>query len=75
MISSPTGGRSIHLAYISFNDNVVNAMSLISGLLDSLSDVEMRFVKIADRECESASSELKRWFKKLAVSTLRTYKK
>lgn len=48
------------------------AMNVVSGLLEGLADVDMRFVKVADRECEGASNELKKWFKKLAVRDSRS---
>lgn len=45
----------------------MNALTLVSGLLESFSEAETRFVKVADKECEGVSGELKKWFKKLAV--------
>ena len=50
-----------------FHDSATT-LNLVSGLLESISEVESRFVRIVDKECESASNELKKWFKKLAVS-------
>ena len=49
------------------NTPVANAMGAAATLFETLADVDFKFVKIADRECESASSELKKWFKRLAV--------
>jgi hypothetical protein len=37
-------------------------------LLDALTEVHAKFVKVADKECEGLSTEVKKWFKKLAVS-------
>ncbi|KAF9243385.1 hypothetical protein BU15DRAFT_86366 [Melanogaster broomeanus] len=34
-----------------------------------LADVDSKFAKIAQKECNNVSSEVKKWFKKLAVST------
>jgi hypothetical protein len=33
----------------------------------TFTNVDAKFVKVADKECESASSDLKKWFKKLSV--------
>ena len=44
-----------------------NAMGAVATLFETLADVDFKFVKIADRECENASSDLKKWFKRLAV--------
>lgn len=45
-----------------------NALSAAASVLESLAEVDAKFVKTADKECDSASNELKKWFKKLAVS-------
>ncbi|KAI5115012.1 hypothetical protein M0805_004148, partial [Coniferiporia weirii] len=43
-----------------------NALNAAATLLESLAEVDSRFVKVADKECETASNDLKKWFKKLA---------
>lgn len=45
----------------------VNAINAVAGLFEALSEVDQKFVKVVDKECESVSSDLKKWFKKLAV--------
>lgn len=47
-----------------------NALSAAALVLEALAEVDARFVKVADKECDAASSDLKKWFKKLAVSPL-----
>jgi hypothetical protein len=36
-------------------------------MLEALSEVDNKFAKLADRECENLSSDVRKWFKKLAV--------
>ncbi|KAI5118106.1 hypothetical protein M0805_005213 [Coniferiporia weirii] len=48
------------------NELVGNALNAAATLLESLAEVDSRFVKVADKECETASNDLKKWFKKLA---------
>lgn len=36
-------------------------------MLDSLAEIDAKFVKLIDKECEGVSNDLKKWFKKLAV--------
>ncbi|THH08911.1 hypothetical protein EW145_g2368, partial [Phellinidium pouzarii] len=48
------------------NGLVGNALSAAATLLESLAEVDAKFVKAADKECEGVSSDLKKWFKKLA---------
>ncbi|TDL25824.1 hypothetical protein BD410DRAFT_826407 [Rickenella mellea] len=43
-----------------------NAMNAVAGVFENLADVDAKFVKVADRECEAVSADLKKWFKKLA---------
>lgn len=43
-----------------------NALNASASIFDVLSDVDAKFAKIADKECGSVSSEVKKWFKKLA---------
>lgn len=44
-------------------------MGAVATLFETLAEVDLKFVKIADRECETASNDLKKWFKRLAVGT------
>ena len=42
-------------------------MNTIASVFEALTEVDTKFMKLADRECEGVSSDLKKWFKKLAV--------
>lgn len=33
-----------------------------------MAEVDSKFAKLADKECDGVSGEVKKWFKKLAVS-------
>ena len=46
---------------------VANGLTAVATVFEALSEVDARLVKAIDRECEGSSSELKKWFKKLAV--------
>jgi len=48
-------------------DTSANAMNASANIFEALSDVDAKFVKIADKEYDSISAEVKKWFKKLAV--------
>ncbi|THH16387.1 hypothetical protein EUX98_g9305 [Antrodiella citrinella] len=43
-----------------------SAFLTTATLFDSLSDVDSKFVKLAEKECDSISNELRKWFKKLS---------
>ncbi|KAJ7494795.1 hypothetical protein B0H11DRAFT_1802323 [Mycena galericulata] len=43
-----------------------NAMNASATIFDSLSDIDSKFAKIADKEYDGISGEVKKWFKKLA---------
>lgn len=45
----------------------MNASALI---FETSSDIDSKFAKIADKEYDSISGEVKKWFKKLAVSVI-----
>lgn len=45
-----------------------NALNASASIFDSLSDIDSKFAKIADKEYDSISNDVKKWFKKLAVS-------
>lgn len=36
--------------------------------MDTLNEVDTKYCKIADKECDTISNDLRKWFKKLAVS-------
>ncbi|KAF8968174.1 hypothetical protein BDZ97DRAFT_1755568 [Flammula alnicola] len=43
-----------------------NAMHASATIFEALSDVDSKFAKVADKEYEFVSTEVKKWFKKLA---------
>ena len=47
----------------------VPASALLTSavVFDALSEVDSKFVKLADKECDSIASDVRKWFKKLAV--------
>ncbi|EIN04941.1 hypothetical protein PUNSTDRAFT_138128 [Punctularia strigosozonata HHB-11173 SS5] len=49
-----------------FNAKKVNAFSASAVIFDVVSDVDGKFAKLADKECDWISTEVKKWFKKLA---------
>ncbi|CCM04677.1 uncharacterized protein FIBRA_06863 [Fibroporia radiculosa] len=46
----------------------IPATALVTGatIFETLSDVNQKFVRLADKECDGISAEVKKWFKKLA---------
>jgi hypothetical protein len=44
-----------------------NTFGACALILEALSEVDNKFAKLADRECENLSSDVRKWFKKLAV--------
>lgn len=47
---------------------LANALNASATVFDSLCEVDTKFAKLVDSECEGISSEVKKWFKRLAVS-------
>lgn len=45
-----------------------NAMNASAAIFEASSDIDSKFAKIVDKEYDGISAEVKRWFKKLAVS-------
>ncbi|KAF7979111.1 hypothetical protein HWV62_43319 [Athelia sp. TMB] len=43
-----------------------NALIASANIFDVMADIDAKFSKIADKECDAISSEVKKWFKKLA---------
>ncbi|EKM78814.1 hypothetical protein AGABI1DRAFT_107287 [Agaricus bisporus var. burnettii JB137-S8] len=48
------------------NEVAANALNASASIFDVLVDVDTKFVKIADKEYDTISTEVKKWFKKLA---------
>ncbi len=47
--------------------SVGNAFNTSANIFDVLSDIDAKFSKFVDKECDAISTEVKKWFKKLAV--------
>ncbi|KAK0204886.1 hypothetical protein DFS33DRAFT_706109 [Desarmillaria ectypa] len=47
-------------------DIAANALGASASIFEALSDIDAKFAKIADKEYEGISAEVKKWFKKLA---------
>ncbi|KAI0667842.1 hypothetical protein C8Q78DRAFT_981197 [Trametes maxima] len=43
-----------------------NALNASATIFESMSEVDAKFAKYADKECDNVSGEVKKWFKKLA---------
>ncbi|ESK94678.1 hypothetical protein Moror_14314 [Moniliophthora roreri MCA 2997] len=48
------------------NDIAANALNSSAAIFEALGDIDAKFAKIADKEYDAISSEVKKWFKKLA---------
>ena len=42
-------------------------MNASATIFEALGDVDQKFAKLADKEYDAISEEVKKWFKKLAV--------
>ncbi|TFK40415.1 hypothetical protein BDQ12DRAFT_734393 [Crucibulum laeve] len=47
-------------------DIASNALNASANVFEALSDIDTKYVKIADKEYDNISGEVKKWFKKLA---------
>ncbi|KAL7279416.1 hypothetical protein ACG7TL_007258 [Trametes sanguinea] len=47
-----------------------NALSASAAIFEAMAEVDAKFAKYADKECDAVSAEVKKWFRKLAVSIL-----
>lgn len=45
-----------------------NALSASAWVLDSLNEADSKYARAIEREYETLSADLRKWFKKLAVS-------
>jgi hypothetical protein len=45
-----------------------NAFTSSASIFEVLSDVDVKFSKLVDKECDAINGEVKKWFKKLMVS-------
>ena len=46
---------------------LANALNSSATIFETLSDIDAKFAKLMDKEYDSISAEVKKWFKKLAV--------
>lgn len=46
---------------------LAKALHASATIFEVKSEIDSKFGKIVDKECDSISSEVKKWFKKLAV--------
>ena len=53
--------------------SAANALNASATIFESMVEVDTKFAKYADKECDSVSAEVKKWFKKLAVSAFCHY--
>lgn len=47
---------------------IANAFTAAATMLDAVSEIDIKFARLCEREYEGLSAELKKWFKKMAVS-------
>ena len=47
---------------------LANALNASATIFESMAEVDIKFAKFADKECDGVSEYVKKWFKKLAVS-------
>jgi hypothetical protein len=56
-----------HMAFLA--PGTANAMNISASIFETLSDIDSKFSKFVDKEYDTVSTEVRKWFKKLAVST------
>lgn len=44
-----------------------NALTASATIFEAVAEVENKFSKLVDKECDGISAEVKKWFKRLAV--------
>ena len=44
-----------------------NAFNASAAVFEAVAEVEGKFSKLTDKECDGLSAEVKKWFKRLAV--------
>ncbi|KAI0326052.1 hypothetical protein GY45DRAFT_164841 [Cubamyces sp. BRFM 1775] len=48
------------------NEIPANALNATATIFEAMAEVDSKFAKYADKECDNVSAEVKKWFKKLA---------
>lgn len=51
---------------------LASAFSASASIFEASTDVDSKYAKIVDKEYDTISNEVKKWFKKLAVCILTT---
>lgn len=52
---------------------LANALQTSATIFETLADIDSKFAKIVDKEYDTVSNEVKKWFKKLAVGLFAKY--
>lgn len=52
---------------------IANALNASAVVFENVYEVDHKFAKWVDKECEGISNEVKKWFKKLAVRFLHSF--
>jgi hypothetical protein len=47
-----------------------NAFNASAVVFEVISDIDSKFAKIADKECDAVTGEVRKWFKRLSVRAL-----
>lgn len=48
-------------------------MNVTAAIFEMISEVNGKFAKIADKECDNLNDDVKKWFRKLAVSSVHSF--
>jgi ATP phosphoribosyltransferase regulatory subunit HisZ len=50
-----------------------NTLNIAAAIFEITSEVNGKFVKIVDKECDGVNEDVKKWFRKLSVSLIRSF--
>lgn len=50
-----------------------NTLNVTAAIFEMISEVNGKFAKIADKECDNLNDDVKKWFRKLAVSSVHSF--
>ena len=62
--------RSSHIKPFLDRPATGNALNCSAALFEALADIDTKYAKIADKEYDGISAEVKKWFKRLAVRVM-----
>jgi len=54
-------------SHYSWTDNTLN---ITAAIFEIISEVDGKFIKITNKECDNINEDVKKWFRKLAVSPI-----